>query len=168
MLLDTSWQGLSLHFIYWKSLNFFNISSELLSLRYQGNQWQLLEPLWLLDRLGDCSMHQSLLQEITSASAISLPGHTSARKRKKKKKPLWLQCSVLRLRDITLRTMVNSQLGRMQQQSLTERNLIALHHCAGSCSDTYKNRAQQQDIITVNTASLYSHSQNVFCPSVNL
>lgn len=151
---------------HWKEIIGFFFTRLLKWCHYQGNQWQLPETLWLLDRLEDCSMHQSLFQEITSASAIR---NTSPRKGKKSP----CDCGALRLRDIAPRTMVNSQLGQKHQQSVTERNLIVWHHC---CVTHTKRTAQQQDIISLSPANSSSqwkcietaagHTQNDLVPQI--
>lgn len=65
---------------------------------YQGNQWQLPETLWLPDRLDDYSMHQSLIQEITSASAIRNASSRKEEEEDEKKETLWLQhCEIKKI-----------------------------------------------------------------------
>lgn len=109
------------------------------SCHYQSNQWQLPETLWLLDRLEDCSMHQSLIQEITSASAIRNMSSRRAGKKKqrRKRKTLWLQCFEIKRHHTEDIAVVNSQLGQKYQQSVTERNLTSCDIIAQDLSEMH-------------------------------
>lgn len=105
------------------------------SCHYQGNQWQLPEALWLLDRLEDCSMHQSLIQEITSASAIS-----NASSRKEKKTPC--DCSVLRLKTSHWAHSCGEFPSGTKAPTKCDKKKshFVWRHCSRSCRDTYKTQ----------------------------
>lgn len=101
------------------------------SCHYQGNQGHLPVTLWLLNSSEYCSMHQSLIQEIISASAIR---NMSSGEEKKPS-----GCSALRLKDITLRTLLwwipswksTNKYGRKKSH-------ILWHRCSRTCS-VHKN-----------------------------
>lgn len=97
-------------------------------------------------------MHQSLIQEITSASAIRNMSSRRAEKKKKKEREKPCDCSVFEIKrhhteDIAV---VNSQLGQKHQQSVTERNLTSCDIIAQDLSEMHTEMGvQQQDIISL-------------------